>query len=103
MNTTANFTRKISTQAPATTAVIMSCTPAQLEDLVNHIQSYGTFLRYFELSLLPQGAQAEMFRCEASLSWILVWFANGWPVMASDYYYGYTYVLDRSLLPEGGQ
>ncbi|WP_413536332.1 hypothetical protein [Rahnella inusitata] len=44
-----------------------------------------------------------MYRCEESLSWILVWFVNGRLVMACDYFDHFTYVLDRMLLPEAGQ
>jgi len=44
-----------------------------------------------------------MYRCEESLFWILVWFVNGRPVMACDYFDHFTYVLDRTLLAEAGQ
>lgn len=101
MNTSVNSNQNISTEALAAGAV--TCTPAQLGDLTNHILCYGAFFQKFEPRLLPPGAQAEMYRCEESLSWILVWFVNGQPVMACDYFDHFTYVLDRTLLAEAGQ
>ena len=101
MNTPVNSDQNISAKAPAAGAA--TYTPAQLGDLVNHILCYGAFLQKFEPRLLPAGAQAEIYRCEETLSWILVWFVNGRPVMACDYFDHFTYVLDRTLLAEAGQ
>lgn len=101
MNTPANSNQNLSTEAPVSGAG--TCSPAQLGDLANHILCYGAFSQKFEPALLPAGAQAEMYRCEESLSWILVWFVNGRPVMACDYFDHFTYILDRTLLAEAGQ